>query len=328
MAQVLRHLKESPRSQDPNLLLGLDAPDDAAAYRIDEDRALLLTVDFFTPIVDDAYHWGAIAAANAFSDCYAMGGRPILALNLVGWPEDLDPELLARVLEGGADKASEAGVSVVGGHTIEDKEPKYGMSVTGLVDPRRMVRSSSARSGMSLVLTKPLSMGIIATAVKRQAAPPELAEKATAIMETLNAPAAEAMLAAGVEAATDVTGFGLAGHLHNVVRLSGVSAELWTESLPVLEGVRELAEAGFVPGGTRRNEAFFAPYVDVDPAVGATDRTLLFDAQTSGGLLIAVDPAAEASLVADLERRGTPAAAVVGRIVDGEAGRITVRPGR
>ncbi|MGH2717650.1 MAG: AIR synthase-related protein, partial [Actinomycetota bacterium] len=168
----------------------------------------------------------------------------------------------------------------------------------------------------------------IATAVKRQAAPAELAEQATAIMETLNGPAAEAMLAAGVEAATDVTGFGLAGHLHNVARLSGVSAELWAERLPVLDGVRELAQAGFVPGGTRRNEAYFGPFVDVDPALGETDRTLLFDAQTSGGLLIAVDPAAEASLVADLERRGVPAAAVVGRVVDGEPGRITVRPGR
>jgi len=321
-------LKESPRSQDPNLLLGLDAPDDAAAYLIAEDRALLLTVDFFTPIVDDPYRWGAIAAANAFSDCYAMGGRPVLALNLVGWPQDLDPDLLARVLQGGADKAAEAGVSVVGGHTVEDREPKYGMSVTGMVDPRRMVRSSSARPGMSLVLTKPLSMGIVATAVKRQAAPPELAEQATAIMETLNGPAAEAMLAAGVEAATDVTGFGLAGHLHQVAQLSGVSAEVWTEALPVLDGVRDLARAGFVPGGTRRNQDYFSPYVDVDPAVGETDRTLLFDAQTSGGLLIAVDPTAEAALVADLQRRGTPAAAVVGRIVEGEPGRIAVRPGR
>lgn len=325
---MLRHLKEGPRSQDPNLLLGLDAPDDAAAYLIAEDRALLLTVDFFTPVVDDPYRWGAIAAANAFSDCYAMGGRPILALNLVGWPEDLDSELLARVLQGGADKAAEAGVSIVGGHTVEDREPKYGMSVTGLVDPRRMVRSSSARPGMSLVLTKPLSTGIVATAVKRQAAPPELTEQATQVMETLNAPAADAMLAAGAVAATDVTGFGLAGHLHNVVRLSGVSAELWTDALPVLEGVRDLARAGFVPGGTRRNEAYFSPFVDVDPAVGPIDRTLLFDAQTSGGLLIAVDSGAEASLVADLQRRGTPAAAVVGRIVDGEPGRIAVTPAR
>ena len=297
-------------------------------YRVSEELALLLTVDFFTPIVDDPYLWGAIAAANAFSDCYAMGGRPILALNLVGWPQTLDFELLARVLEGGADKAAEAGVSVVGGHTIEDQEPKYGMSVTGLVHPDRLVRSSAARAGMSLVLTKPLSMGIVATAIKRQAAPSSLADQATAIMATLNAGAAEAMLAAGVEAATDVTGFGLLGHLHNLLRLSGISAELWTDRVPLLEGVADLAAAGFVPGGTRRNASYYAPFVDFNPEVGETDQTLLFDAQTSGGMLIAVDPAAEPALVEDLERRGTPAAAVIGRTTGGEPGRIAVRPGR
>jgi selenide,water dikinase len=295
---------------------------------VTDDLALLLTVDFFTPIVDDPYQWGAIAAANAFSDCYAMGGKPVLALNLLGWPQALDFDLMARVLEGGADKAAEAGVSVVGGHTIEDQEPKYGMSVTGLVHPGKLVRSSAARAGMSLVLTKPLSMGIVATAIKRQAASAALAAKATAVMATLNAGAAEAMLAAGVEAATDVTGFGLLGHLHSVARLSGVSAEIWPEALPLLEGVRDLAEAGMVPGGTRRNASYYAPFVDFQPGVGETDRTLLFDAQTSGGLLIAVDPAAEAALVRDLEARGTPAAAVVGRIVAGEPGRIAVRAAR
>jgi selenide,water dikinase len=324
----LRRFSEDHRSEDPNLLLGLDAPDDAAAYRISEDRALLLTVDFFTPIVDDPYEWGAIAAANAFSDCYAMGGRPLLALNLAGWPQDLDLALLARVLEGAADKAAEAGVAVVGGHTIEDREPKFGMSVTGVVDPARMVRSSSARAGMSLVLTKPLSMGIVATAIKRQAVPAGLAEQATAVMAALNAPAAEAMLEAGAGAATDVTGFGLLGHLHNVARLSAVSAEVWPEAVPVLAGVRELAEEGLVPGGTRRNASYYGQFVNFDPAVGGTDQTLLFDAQTSGGLLIAVEAAAEGRLVAALERRGTPAAAVVGRVVAGEPGRITVRPAR
>jgi selenide,water dikinase len=305
----------------------LDAPDDAAVYRISDDLALLLTVDFFTPIVDDPYLWGAIAAANAFSDCYAMGGRPVLALNLLGWPQDLDFDLLARVLEGGADKAAEAGASVVGGHTVEDQEPKYGMAVTGMVHPDRLVRSSAAKPGLSLVLTKPLSMGIISTAVKRQRAPAALVDQAIAIMATLNGPAAEAMLEVGVEAATDVTGFGLLGHLNGVARLSGISAEIWYEAVPVLDGVDALAAEGLVPGGTRRNASYYSPFVDFDPAVGETDRTVLFDAQTSGGLLIAVDPANEATLVEDLRRRRTPASAVIGRTVAGEPGRITVRPG-
>lgn len=285
-------------------------------------------MDFFTPIVDDAYQWGAIAAANAFSDCYAMGGRPVLALNLVGWPQNLGFELLARVLEGGADKAAEAGVSVVGGHTIEDQEPKYGMSVTGLVDPAKLVRSSAARPGLSLVLTKPLSMGIIATAIKRQACPPGLIQQATAIMATLNAGAAEAMAEVGVNAATDVTGFGLLGHLHNVAKLSGISAVVWADAVPVLDGVRDLAAAGLVPGGTRRNESYYGGFVNFGPEVAEVDRTLLFDAQTSGGMLIAVDPAAEAALLDGLRRRGTPAASVIGRTVAGEPGRIRVLPSR
>ena len=318
---------EHNRSSDPNLLLGLDAPDDAAVYRITDELALLLTIDFFTPIVDDPYLWGAIAAANAFSDCYAMGGRPLLALNLVGWPQSLDFDLLARVLEGGADKASEAGVSIVGGHTVEDQEPKFGMAVTGTIHPDRLVRSSAARPGMSLVLTKPLSMGIVSTAIKREKAAPPLVEEATAIMATLNAGAAEAMLEVGVEAATDVTGFGLLGHLHNLARLSGVSAEVWSEAVPVLDGVSDLAAAGLVPGGTRRNAAYYSSFVDFDPEVSTTDQTLLFDAQTSGGLLIAVDPAAEADLLAGLQRRGTPVSAVIGRTDEADPGRIRVRPG-
>jgi selenide,water dikinase len=255
-----------------------------------------------------------------------MGGKPVLALNLLGWPQSLDFDLLARVLEGGADKAAEAGVSVVGGHTVEDEEPKYGMAVTGMVHPDRLVRSSTAKPGLSLVLTKPLSMGIISTALKRERAPEALVEQAIRIMATLNAPAAEAMLGVGAEAATDVTGFGLLGHLRNVANLSGVSAEIWSDAVPVLEGVADLAAEGFVPGGTRRNASYYSPFVDFDPAIGDTARTVLFDAQTSGGLLIAVDPANEAALVEDLRRRGTPAAAVVGRTVAGEPGRISVRP--
>ena len=291
------------------------------------DKALLLTVDFFTPIVDDPYMWGAIAAANAVSDCYAMGGTPVVALNLVGWPQALGYDVLAQVLEGGADKAKEAGVAVVGGHTIEDNEPKYGMSVTGLVHPDRIIRSSAARPGMSLVLTKPLSMGVVATAIKRDACPAPLAAEATAIMATLNAGAAEAMLAAGVQAATDVTGFGLLGHLQTMLRLSGISAEIWADAVPVLEGVRDLAAQGMVPGGTRRNESYYAPFVDA-AGVDRTTQTLLYDAQTSGGMLIVVDPQAESALLADLTARGTPAAAVIGRTTSGSEGHIAVRPSR
>jgi selenide,water dikinase len=297
-------------------------------YRIAEGVALIQTVDFFTPVVDDPYDWGAIAAANALSDVYAMGGQPLLALNLVGWPQGLDLGLLARVLEGGADKAREAGVSIVGGHTVDDAEPKYGMAVTGTAHPDEIVRSAGARAGMLLVLTKPLSMGIISTAIKRGRAGGELASEATRVMATLNAGACRAMLSVGSRAATDVTGFGLIGHLQQMARSSGVAAEVWSDAVPLLEGVRSLAEEGLVPGGTRRNEAHFSQFVTVGEGVGDVDRTILFDAQTSGGLLIAVEEDRAGDLVAALEKEGTPAAAVVGRVVEGAsdtAGHITVR---
>lgn len=300
-------------------------PDDAAVYLIAEGVALIQTVDFFTPVVDDPYDWGAIAAANALSDVYAMGGRPLLALNLVGWPQSLDMDLLARVLEGGADKAREAGASIVGGHTVDDTEPKYGMSVTGIAHPDAVVRLSTAAPGMTLVLTKPLSMGVISTAIKRGRAGEGLIREATRIMATLNAGACEAMLEIGPGAATDVTGFGLLGHLQQMVRSSGVAAEVWAGAVPVLEGVGPLVEEGLVPGGTRRNESHFSAFIDVEEDVSDVQRTLLFDAQTSGGLLIAVADERAGDLVAALRARSTPAAAVVGRIVDGEPGRIRVR---
>ena len=300
-------------------------PDDAAVYRIAEGVALIQTVDFFTPVVDDPYDWGAIAAANALSDVYAMGGRPLLALNLVGWPQTLDMDLLARVLQGGAEKAREAGVSIVGGHTVDDEEPKYGMSVTGTSRPEAIVRSSTARPGMALVLSKPLSMGVISTAIKHRRASAELVREATRVMSELNAGACEAMLEVGAGAATDVTGFGLLGHLQQMARSSGVGAEVWSDAVPVLDGVAPLVEEGLVPGGSRRNEAHYSAFVDVEPGVDEVRRTLLYDAQTSGGLLVAVAPDRAADLVAAFEHRHTPAAAVVGRITGGEAGRITVR---
>lgn len=321
----MRRFGESARSEDPDLLLGLDAPDDAAIYRITADVALVQTVDFFTPIVDDPYSWGAIAAANAFSDVYAMGGRPILALNLVAWPMDLDMELLSRLLEGGLDKANEAGVSIVGGHTVDDREPKYGMAVTGKVHPDRVVRSSSARPGMALFLTKPLSMGIVSTAIKQEKAPAELVDEATRVMSTLNEGAAAAMEEVDASAATDVTGFGLAGHLHQICRLSGVSAEIWLDRLPLLDGVLDLAAADLVPGGTRRNEEYYSQFVSFESSVERNERTVVFDAQTSGGLLIAVEEDKADQLRDALTARATPAAALIGRVGKGEPGQISVR---
>ena len=322
----MRRFGEYARTEDANLLLGLDAPDDAAVYRITDEIALVQTVDFFTPIVDDPYEWGAIAAANAFSDVYAMGGKPILGLNLVGWPlEGLSFDLLARVLEGGADKAKEAGASIIGGHTIDDAEPKFGMAVTGTVHPDQIVRSSGAAPGMSLVLTKPLGMGIAATAIKRGMASPELSADAVSIMSVLNRGGAEAMIALGAAAATDVTGFGLMGHLHTLLRLSGVAAEVWLDRIPVLEGIRALASEGVVPGGSRRNAGYYSEFVEFDSSIEEPDRMTLFDAQTSGGLLIAIDTPRETDLVEALNEAGTPAAAVIGRTTQGAPGEISVR---
>jgi selenide,water dikinase len=315
---------------DPNVLLGIDTPDDAAVYQIDDRTALVQTVDFFTPIVDDAYAWGAIAAANAMGDVYAMGGKPLLGLNLVGWPKDLDLDLLGSVLEGGADKAAEAGATIIGGHTVDDPEPKFGMAVTGTVDPERMTRLSSARPGLAVVLTKPLGMGIISTALKRGQAGQELVAEATRIMSELNAGAAQAMLEVGAPAATDVTGFGLIGHLRGMAAASGCSVELWSGEIPVIEGVRSLAERQLVPGGSRNNQRYFGGYVDFDPEVDDLTRTILFDAQTSGGLLIAVPDARLHDLVDALAVNKTPVQAVIGRFEQGEAGKVTVtvRPGK
>jgi selenide,water dikinase len=306
------------------VLLGLDTPDDAAVYRIDDRTALVQTVDFFTPIVDDAYSWGAIAVANAMSDIYAMGGKPLLGLNLVGWPKELDLDLLGSVLEGGADKAAEAGAAVIGGHTVDDPEPKFGMAVTGTVDPDKMTRLSNARPGMGVVLTKPLGMGIISTALKRGQAGPELVAEATRIMAELNAGAAQAMLEVGATAATDVTGFGLIGHLRGMAAASGCSVELWSDDVPVIEGVRDLAERQLVPGGSRNNQRYFGGYVDFDSEVDDLTRTVLFDAQTSGGLLIAVPDDRLQDLLEALGAKGTSVQKVIGRFLEGEAGRMRV----
>jgi selenide, water dikinase len=306
-----------------DLLVGAAEGDDAAVLRLDDQRALVLTTDFFTPIVDDPRDWGRIAAANALSDVYAMGGRPLLALNLTAWPgETLPLEILADVLRGGASVAAEAGCLVVGGHTIDDPEPKYGMAVTGLADPSRLLTIDAARPGDTLVLTKPLGTGVVATAHKRGAAPDDVLAAAVASMTTLNAAACEAALAAGVRAATDVTGFSLLGHLHRLLRASGVSAVVDALSVPLLPGALELTAAGFVSGGTRNNMAYLEPWTSFSPAISGDVAVLLQDAQTSGGLLLAT--ASPDALLAELGSRGVDGA-VVGRVGAGAAGRVDVR---
>jgi selenide,water dikinase len=306
-----------------DLLVGLAEGDDAAVLRLDAERALVVTTDFFTPIVDDPRDWGRIAAANALSDVYAMGGRPLVALNLTAWPgETLSLDILAEVLRGGASVAAEAGCLVVGGHTIDDPEPKYGMAVTGLASPGSLLRIDAAVAGDALVLTKPVGTGVIATAHKRGASPPDVLAAAVAWMTTLNAAASEAALAAGVRAATDVTGFSLLGHLHRMLRASGVSAEVRAGAVPLLPGALSLTAAGYVSGGTRNNIAYLAPWASFASGVPDDVAILLQDAQTSGGLLLA-SPAPSA-LLAELTAREVQAA-VIGQVTAGSAGHIAVR---
>jgi selenide,water dikinase len=312
-----------PASGD--LLVGALEGDDAAVLRLDGDRALVLTTDFFTPIVDDPGDWGAIAAANAMSDVYAMGGRPVLAVNLAGWPGDgLPLEMLGEVLRGGARVAASAGCLVAGGHTIDDPVPKYGMAVVGMADPDRLITIDRAMPGNRLILTKPLGTGVIATAAKRATVPGHVLRAAVDSMTLLNAGASEAALAAGVRAGTDVTGFGLLGHLHRMLAASGAAAGLDAGQVPLLPGAAELAADGFVSGGTRANIARMSEVVTVDADVPPEVIVLLHDAQTSGGLLLAATPAAAPALLADLTGRGL-AAAVIGEVTQGPPGRIRVR---
>ena len=317
-----------PTISDPRILVDASTRDDAAVYQLTPDRAIVATVDFFTPVVDDAYDFGRIAAANAFSDVYAMGATPLLALNLVGWPRDTLPyELLGEVLRGGADVAKAAGAFVLGGHSVDDPEPKYGMVAIGEVHPNRIVTLARARPGDALVLTKPIGTGVLTTALKRDLATAAEIAPAVAAMTTLNAGAARAMRATGggVHAATDVTGFGLLGHLHNMLAASGVSAEIDAAAVPLLPKALELAERGAIPGGTKRNRETLAPHVQFDSKVPEPLRVLLFDAQTSGGLLIAVDPERANTLIAALQGEGTPTAVRIGRLSRGVAGTIAVR---
>ena len=284
----------------PDLLVGLDDGDDAAVYRVDDRTAIVATADFFTPVVDDAYDWGRVAAANALSDVYAMGGRPVLAVNLVGWPRDVLPKaLLTEVLRGGLDVAREAGCHVAGGHSIDDPEPKYGMAVTGLADPDRLLRNDSGTAGLPLTLTKPLGVGVLNN---RHKSTGEVFPQAVATMVTLNKDASERALAAGAKAATDVTGFGLLGHLYKLARASGVTAVLDAGAVPYLDGAREALRDGYVSGGTRRNLEWVAPHLL--SRVDDDELLLLADAQTSGGLLV-VGEVPGYPVIGHLEPRGS-----------------------
>jgi selenide,water dikinase len=315
-AALLPIVRDLPAATAPELLVGSATADDAAVWRVSDELALVQTVDFFTPVVDDPYDFGRIAAANALSDVYAMGGRPLTALNLVAWPLDtLGPEPLAAVLRGGLDVVRLAGAEVVGGHSIDDPEPKYGLAVTGAVHPDRMVTNAGGRAGDALVLTKPLGGGAIVTARKRGAVDDALLGAAVEVMAALNAAASEAAVAAGATAMTDVTGFGLLGHLHSLARESGVAAEVDAAAVPAIEGVASLlADEGAVSGGSRRNREYAAGFASFGGGVEAWRERLLCDAMTSGGLLVAVE-ASRASEVPGV---------VVGRLVAGEPGAVFV----
>jgi selenide,water dikinase len=318
LAQVVRPVAALfDASRFPSLIVGIEGPDDAAVYRLSDELALVQTVDFFPPVVDDPYTYGAIAAANAMSDVYAMGGEVLLALNITCFPEDLDPAILAEILRGGAEKVAEAGGVIAGGHTLYDREPKYGLAVSGLAHPERIVRKSGARPGDALVLTKPLGTGLILTAARDGLARQGELDAAVASMLRLNRHASHAALAAGAHAMTDVTGFGLLGHAREVAAASGVRIEIDTRALPELPGATDHARAGITTGGARRNREGLGAAIDIAPGADPARVALAYDPQTSGGLLIALAHDAAGDVVARL-REGGDAAYVVGTVVAGE----------
>ena len=304
--------------------MGISTGDDAAVYKMSDELAIISTVDFFPPIVDDPFKFGEIAATNALSDVYAMGGKPIIALNIVGFPIDLPHEILGEILSGGASKADEAGVLIVGGHTVDDAEPKYGMSVTGVVHPGEQVTNAGAKPGDVLVLTKPIGTGIITTAGKQERASAEVIDRAVEIMGQLNRKASEAMMHVGVNACVDITGFGLLGHLRLIAEGSVVRARINVSEVPVIEGVTELLDMGIAPGGTHRNLESLDGVVDWHPDISDQTQILLADAQTSGGLLIAVAPEKTGALLTALNDVGVETRAVVGEILEPDKGKAAL----
>ena len=297
------------------MLVGISTGDDAGVFRLSEELAIVNTVDFFTPVVDDPYTYGQIAAANALSDIYAMGGIPKTALNIVCWPQAGMPnEMLGEILRGGAEKAREAGCIIVGGHSVADEEVKYGMAVTGVIDPRRIIRNVGARVGDALLLSKPLGTGVLMTAFKRDRLPAEYYNAAVRWMAELNAATARAMLKYDVHAATDITGFGLAGHASKLAQGSGVTLRIEEYDLPLLPGALEMCRAGMIPGGGQRNREFFGSHVNIHDEITEEMAVIVFDPQTSGGLLIALPEAEAYKLLADLQKEGNADADIIGRV--------------
>lgn len=322
LRQVLQNLP--PVEPDPNLLVGLDTSDDAGVYRLNDELAIVQTVDFFTPIVDDPYSFGQIAAANALSDIYAMGGKPLTVLNIVAFPiRTLDKQVLADILRGASDKVKEAGATLVGGHSIDDNEPKFGLAVTGLVHPQKVRTNAGAKPGDKLILTKPIGVGILTTSIKKDQLNEEEVERVTRVMSTLNKAAAETMESYDVHACTDVTGFGLLGHASEMSKGSSVGIRIMNEQVPLLPRVRELAEEGFVPGGTKNNFAYLQDSVIYPESMDQIDQWILCDAVTSGGLLISVTPHQAQALLDELIQAGVEAS-LIGEVTSDHVGTIVV----
>lgn len=310
---------------DDNLIVGLEKADDAGVYRVSDELALIQTVDFFTPIVDDPYWFGQIAAANAMSDVYAMGGTPKTAMNLVAFPaKDMDISILRLIIQGGLDKMKEAGVVLVGGHSVEDKELKYGLSVTGFIHPDRILAKRNLRAGDVLILTKPLGTGIINTAIKGGLASREITDTVTHLMAALNRVPAEVMPEYPVDACTDITGFGLLGHLSEMVLGSGCSVRLAFGGIPVLPETADYAAMGLVPAGAYRNRDFYQHLVRFESSVETLSRIILFDPQTSGGLLICISRDDGEKLLAALKERGISGAALIGEVIPGPSEEILI----
>ncbi len=321
-------MAQLPRLSHPNLLVGYETADDAGVYKLTEEIALIQTVDFFTPIVDDPYFFGQIAAANALSDVYAMGGKPLLAMNIVCFPiKEMPKEILKGVLQGGLDKVQEAGAILIGGHSVEDPEIKYGLSVTGIVHPEKILTNKGAQVGDFIILTKPLGTGVLATAVKGNMASEEALKKLVKITATLNAKPAEVMARFNVHACTDVTGFGLGGHLLEMARASKKEIEIWTSKVPIIPEAIEYASIGLIPAGSYANKNFCEHLVEVKGEIPSLTLDLLFDAQTSGGLIIALSEKEAQICLQQLKDEGVEEAAIIGCVrADSEHGKIKILP--
>ncbi len=310
-------LKDFPAPSFPNVLVGAETSDDAAVYKISEDMAIVQTLDFFTPVIDDPFRFGAVAAANALSDIYAMGAKPLFALNIVAFPtHQLPLDVLKQILTGAAEVAAEAGIPILGGHTIEDNEPKFGLAVTGSVHPSKIYRNSGAKPGDSIILTKPIGTGILSTAIKKGKQGDHLGDLLYSTMRQLNKKAAEVISSYSVNACTDVTGFGLLGHLKEMAAGSGLGVEIFSDRVPLIDEIMDLAMEGFVPGGTKNNLSWLEPWLKWDNSIDNITKLVLCDAQTSGGLMFTVDSRYEKEIIRDLHHSGMERSAVIGNFLN------------